>query len=164
MPLDNKNEIFVVVDENDKIVGYRTRYECHRKNLIHRAIGVVVFNEKGEILLQKRTMSKDTSPGMYTLSAAGHVSKGETYQEAAERELFEEIGIKTKIFFAEKFLLRMENQTEMEVTYKAQHNGPFKIDASEVEEVKFFEVEEIKNILNQISSYAIECLKRMKLI
>lgn len=92
---DKQDELFVVVDKKDRIIGYRTRYECHHnKNLIHRAIGVVVFNKKGQILMQKRSRFKDLNPGLFTISASGHVTKGQTYYRAAQRELEEELGIK----------------------------------------------------------------------
>ena len=100
MPKDDQKEMFVVVDKDDNILGYRTRYDCHHNNkLIHRAIAIVIFNSKGELLMQKRSKSKDTNPGFFSMSAAGHVGKGETYLEAARRELFEELGIKTKLFY-----------------------------------------------------------------
>ncbi len=165
MPLDDQKELFVVVDENDKILGYQTRYNCHHdKNLIHRAVGAVIFNDKGEILMQKRNMSKDTDPGLYTLSMSGHVGKGEDYEESAEREMYEELGIKTDLIFAKKFLLEMENETEMEVIYKVTHNGPFKIDKTEIEKVEFFKVEELTNIQEKISEYAKASLKHLKIL
>src|SRR3989344_6886437 len=101
---DDQSEIFVVVDQNDKIIGYKTRKDCHsNKSLTHRGTGIVIFNDKGEILIQKRSTTKDTDPGYLSTSASGHLQKGETYKDAAEREMFEEIGIKTKLTFNSKF-------------------------------------------------------------
>ncbi len=72
---DNQNELFDTVDENDKVIGQATRGEVHKnKNLIHRSIGVVVFNSNGEIYLQKRNSTKDTDPGKWTISCSGHVT------------------------------------------------------------------------------------------
>lgn len=165
MPKDNQGELFVVVDEDDTVLGYKTRYDCHHnKKLIHRATGVILFNDKGEILLQKRSMAKDTNPGFYTLSASGHVGKGENYDEAAERELFEEIGVKAKIQFARKFLIEMKNETEMESIYTVQYNGPFTLDRTETDEVEFFTPAKIKQILPQLTSFAVESLRLMKYI
>ena len=72
---DNQNEIFDVVDENDKVIGQARRGEAHRnKKLIHRSVGVLVFNKKGELFLQQRSATKDTDPLKWTISASGHVS------------------------------------------------------------------------------------------
>lgn len=165
MPKDNQDELFVVVDKNDTLLEYKTRYECHHnKKLIHRAIGVILINSRGEILLQKRSMTKDTNPGRYTLSASGHVGKGESYDGAAKRELFEEIGVKKKIKFAKKFLMNMKTETEMESIYTAQYNGPFVLDRTETDGVEFFPSEKIKQILSKLTSFAVESLKRLKYI
>ena len=84
MPKDDQKELFVVVDKNDRILGHRTRYDCHHdKSLIHRGIEIVIFNSKGEILLQKRSKKKDLYPGLYTVSTGGHVTKGESYRQSA---------------------------------------------------------------------------------
>lgn len=63
---DNQEEMFVVVDRDDTVVGYKTRYECHHdRSLIHRTVGALIFNDKGQILLQKRSMTKDMEPGLW---------------------------------------------------------------------------------------------------
>ena len=89
----NPDEIFDVVDEFDRVVGKATRAETHRKKLFHRAVHVLVFDARGNVLLQKRSLAKDTCPGLFSTSCAGHVDAGEDYAAAAERELREELGI-----------------------------------------------------------------------
>jgi 16S rRNA (adenine1518-N6/adenine1519-N6)-dimethyltransferase len=86
-------EILPLVDKNDEIIGEASREECHQKKLRHRTIHVFVFNPKKELLLQKRSAKKDVYPGLYEASVSGHVLKGETYENAAIREIKEEIGI-----------------------------------------------------------------------
>lgn len=163
--MDNQNEMFVVVDEHDKILGYRTRYECHHdKNLIHRVAGVIIFNDKDEILLQKRSLTKDTDPGSYTISTCGHVARGETYKQAAKRELLEEIGIYTELKRTKKFLVKVEVETEMEVLFIGKHNGPFKINRDEVVDVNFFSYGQIKNMLPKLASFAVENFKQMNIV
>lgn len=79
-------ELFDVVDENDNIIGRATREECHSNpKLMHRASIILIFNSKGELLLQKRSMNKDTNPGKWANSVAGHVDPGESYEETAKR-------------------------------------------------------------------------------
>ena len=71
---DNQEELFDVVDEKDEIIGLAKRGEVHlNPRLMHRSVGVVVFNKKGEIFLQKRSISKDVDPGKWTISCSGHV-------------------------------------------------------------------------------------------
>jgi len=84
-------EIFDVVDACDNVIGQASRGEVHSKGLFHRAIHVFVFNEEEEIFLQRRSLVKDVAPGLWSSSCSGHVDSGETYEEAAHRELVEEI-------------------------------------------------------------------------
>ena len=86
-------EIFDVVNDRDEVIGQAPRREVHRTGLKHRAVHVLVFNARGEIFLQKRSMSKDTFPGAWDSSASGHLDSGEAYDACAVRELREEIGL-----------------------------------------------------------------------
>ena len=88
-----KEEIFDVADEADNTIGQASRAEVHEKNLIHRAVHILVFNKKRDCLLQKRSHLKDRHPGVWDSSAAGHLDAGEDYETAARRELQEELGI-----------------------------------------------------------------------
>jgi 16S rRNA (adenine1518-N6/adenine1519-N6)-dimethyltransferase len=86
-------EIFDVVNDRDEIVGRQSRREVHRLGLKHRAVHVVLFNGRGEIFLQKRSMKKDCFPGAWDSSASGHLDVGESYDACAVRELREELGL-----------------------------------------------------------------------
>src|SRR6266571_6880500 len=86
-------EIFDVVNEHDEVTGQQTRSEVHRLGLKHRAVHVLVFNDRGEVFLQKRSMKKDRQPGVWDSSASGHVDTGEDYDACAVRELGEELGL-----------------------------------------------------------------------
>src|ERR1035441_5886120 len=86
-------EIFDVVNERDEVMDRKPRSEVHARGLLHRAIHVLVFNARGEVFLQKRSMKKDRQPGVWDSSSSGHVDSGETYDETAVRELREEIGL-----------------------------------------------------------------------
>src|SRR6516164_9165399 len=86
-------EIFDVVNERDEVIGQAPRQEVHARGLWHRAVHVVVFNARGEVFLQKRSMLKDTAKGQWCSSSSGHLDAGEDYDICAVRELREEIGL-----------------------------------------------------------------------
>ena len=86
-------EIFDVVNSLDEVIGTASRAAVHAKQLRHRSAHILVFNSSGELYLQKRSLNKDTSPGLWDTSAAGHVGNGESYRDAAGRELHEELGL-----------------------------------------------------------------------
>jgi len=73
----------LIVDKNNKPIGKATRQTVHQKGLFHRCAHVWAYNCRGEILLQKRSDEKDTFPGLWDLSAAGHVSYGDSYLKTA---------------------------------------------------------------------------------
>jgi len=89
-----REEWFDVVNARDEVVSRALRREVHAKGLWHRAVHVLVFNAAGEIFLQKRSMLKDLSPGLWDSSCSGHLDAGEDYDAAAARELAEEIGVR----------------------------------------------------------------------
>ena len=76
-------EMFDVVDEQDRVIGQAPRSEVHAKKLLHRAVHIFVFNSEGKLLIHRRSATKDEYPLCYTSSASGHVSAGETYDECA---------------------------------------------------------------------------------
>src|SRR5262245_27842217 len=86
-------EFFDVVDAEDRVIGRESRKEVHRRGLLHRAVHVLVFNSRGQVFLQKRSLNKDTFPGAWDSSASGHLCSGEEYDVCAVRELREEIGL-----------------------------------------------------------------------
>ena len=150
---DNQKELFIIADKDDNIIGYKTREECHNdKTLIHRAVGVILFNAKGEILFQKRSKTKDLYPGMYAISTSGHVSKGESYEETALRELREEMGIENvTLTFASKHLVVSHEETEMDVLYTGVYDGDVRFFEEEVESVHYFDKSKTQEIRGRIT-------------
>lgn len=162
---DNLDELFVVVDKNDNIIGHKTRRECHSdKKLIHRAVGVLIFNDKGEVLIQKRSASKDKWPEYFTLSASGHVEKGESYSEAAARELHEEIGVKVNLEFVTKYLHEAVDETEYDSIFKGVFNGPFVPNTEEVEGVEFVSLDRLRDMEDLFTPCAKDSLKQIDLL
>lgn len=162
---DNQDELFVVVDKDDNILSYHTRYECHHdKTLIHRATDIAIFNDEGKLLLQKRSKQKDLYPGFFTLSASGHVAKGEDYIDAAKRELMEELGIAhIELELVGKTIVETDDETEIVAVFRGIHNGPFQYPADEVESVEFFSPDEVREIIT-ITPASMSCLKLLKIL
>jgi mevalonate kinase len=160
---DNQDELFVVVDKNDNILGYKTRYECHHdKSLIHRTVGVLIFNKNGQLLLQKRSKTKDMDPGVWAISSAGHVTKNQSYEVAVYRELKEELGIKTALSPVVKFLSETPQETEMAMLFKGIAEGPFDFDQDEISEVRFVNTNEIRPM--QLSVSSVQTLQKAGLL
>ncbi|HPO91483.1 MAG TPA: NUDIX domain-containing protein [Victivallales bacterium] len=142
-----EDEIFEIVDENDNIIGKATRTECHgNPSLIHRTVHVVVFNSKGEILLQKRSQKKDIQPGKWDTAVGGHLMPGEDYETAAYRELAEELGVNYTGEFNFLFFSKIRNKIESENTkvFSILHDGPFSFNKEEIEEIRFWNNTELK--------------------
>ena len=127
-------ELFVVVDEMDVVVGQRPRSEVHRLGLRHRAVHILVFNDRGEVFLQQRSLSKDSCPGIWDSSCSGHLDAGERYGDAAVRELNEELGLLLSEPLEYLFKLPASTETGMEFcqVYRGRAEGPFVLQPSEV--------------------------------
>jgi len=129
-------EFFDVVDANDAVIGRAARREVHARGLWHRAVHVLVFDAAGRTFLQKRSLSKDMSPGCWDAACSGHVDSGEDYDRAAARELGEEIGVRV----TPEELVRWQRveacaQTGWEFlwVYQLRHEGPFVLHPEEIE-------------------------------
>ena len=132
------SERFPVVDENDRVVRDASRSEVHGNNLRHRAVHIFVFNGRGEVFLQKRSRSKDRHPLLWDSSAAGHVDAGEEYDTAATRELQEELGIAAELRRIVKLPASDQTGQEFIWLYRASHEGPFRLAATEIDYGAFF--------------------------
>ncbi len=130
------DELLSVVDENDTVIDNRPRHEIHALGLMHRAVHILVFNDKQQLFLQKRSMNKDLNKGLWDTSAAGHVDIGEDYLPSAIREAQEELGISIQNSLVPLFKLPATPQLGMEFVqvYRCQHNGPFVLAAEEIDE------------------------------
>jgi isopentenyldiphosphate isomerase len=140
-----QDEIFDVVNERDEVVGQLPRKEVHRRGLMHRAMHVLIFNSKGEIFLQKRSMKKDNFPGRWDSSAAGHLATGEDYDACALREVREELGFEMRC--VPERILRIaaceETGQEFVWVYRCEYEGPFELCVEEIERGEWFSPEKV---------------------
>lgn len=162
---DIQDEQFIIVNEKDEVLGYKTRFECHHdKSLIHRAVNVALFNTEGKLVMQKRSTQKDLYPGYFALSSTGHVSKGETYEQAAIRELEEEMGVsKISLKRIGTFIVKASEETEMIALFTGIYDGKYTYPSDEVESIHYFSPKEI-NTLKQITPCSTQSLKILKII
>ncbi len=141
-------EIFPVVDADDNVIAARPRDEVHARDLRHRAIHVMIFNEAGEIFLQKRSIWKDRSPSKWDSATAGHVDAGESYEGAARRELREEIDVEVAALTPVcKLGCGPETGFEFLQIYRAAHEGPFRFAAQEVEGGAWLSLDHVRDWL-----------------
>ena len=138
-------ELFDVVDEKDEVLCQRSRREVHQLGLRHRAVHLLVFNGRGEIFLQKRSMKKDCFPGTWDSSASGHLQPGESYDACVLREAQEELGLTLKevppaLF---KIVACAETGQEFVWVYRCQAEGPFQLDPEEIESGGWFAPETV---------------------
>jgi len=128
-------EWFDVVNELDEVVGRATRRDVHATGLWHRAMHVQVFDAQGRVFLQKRSMLKDLSPGLWDSSCSGHLDAGEDYDAAAVRELAEEIGVTLPVSPERWFRIEACEPTGWEFVwvYRLRHDGPITVDPLEIQ-------------------------------
>src|SRR5690242_1712572 len=142
-------EKVILVDEHDNEVGTMDKMEAHQKGVLHRAFSVILFNSKGEVLLQKRSSKKYHSAGLWTNTCCSHPQPSERIEVAARRRLKEEMGINVQPEFAYKFLYKVTLDNEL-IEHELDHvyighfdNEPI-INSNEVETWRFAGLTEIR--------------------
>ncbi|MBI3413991.1 MAG: NUDIX domain-containing protein [Verrucomicrobia bacterium] len=138
-------ELFDIVNERDEVIGQRPRSEVHRLGLKHRAVHVLVFNARGDLFLQKRSMKKDCFPGAWDSSASGHLEVGESYDACAVREVREEIGLVLAETPQRLFKIDACPETGQEFVwiYRCNAEGPFTLHPEEIERGDWFSARQI---------------------
>jgi len=130
-------EIFDICDADDNVTGQAPRSVVHARKWLHRAVHIWVFNSKGEFLTHLRSAIKDEFPSTYTSSASGHLSAGETYDEAAPRELEEELGLRAPLTYLTKLPASPDTAYEHTVLYECTTDEAPRPDPGEVAAVEF---------------------------
>jgi len=133
-----QQESFSIVDEYDRVVGSAPRGQVHANNLLHRAVHLLIFNSAGEVFLQLRSRRKDRHSLLWDSSAAGHVNAGEEYDQAAARELKEELGIQIPLEKIAKLTASERTDCEFVSLYYASHDGKLRLNPNEIEAGQFF--------------------------
>ncbi len=160
----SSNEIVQIVDSENREIGETTRKEMRKNNLIHRATYILVFNTKGELFVQKRTMTKDVFPGHWDIAAGGVVLAGESYDLSAVREVKEELGIDSSALkFRFDYYYNTEKNKVWGRVYTCINEGPFTLQVEEIDEGKFLSLEEIFK-LHETSPVTPDGMEILKLV
>jgi len=142
-------EHVILVDEFDNVLGTMEKIDAHKKGLLHRAFSILIFNSKGEMLLQQRSWKKYHSAGLWTNTCCSHPLPGETMLQATTRKLMQEMGIDVDLKFAYKFKYRapVDNgltEHELDHVFTGLFDGTPKINQDEVESWSFSSIEALK--------------------
>lgn len=158
-----EDELLDIVDDADNIIGKANRKEIYGKQHQHRIVHVLVFNDKGEMGLQLRPKNARFCPNGWSTTVGGHVLSGETYEQAAIREMAEELGIKCKVtlFFKDMFVGE-DCHNKILGTFKAIYDGPFKPNPREVEKIEFFSLDQIQEMINRGEKFHPELIFLLK--
>lgn len=142
-------EIFDILDENGVIIGSAAREKCHGGTFfLHGVVHVLVFNSSGDLIMQKRSLSKDIQPGKWDTSVGGHINSGETLDEALQRETVEELGISGAIFeHLYRYIMTSEIERELVTTYRCIWDGEVTYHPEEIDAVRPFTPKEIEESL-----------------
>ena len=143
-------EEVILVDSEDHAIGRMEKMEAHEKGLLHRAFSILIFNEKGEMLLQQRATEKYHSPGLWTNACCSHPRPNESNLDAAYRRLKEEMGMQTSMEEIFKFTYRAELEDGLieheidHVFYGISNENP-NINLDEVMDYKWIDFLELQN-------------------
>jgi isopentenyl-diphosphate delta-isomerase len=154
-------EMVILVDEHDKEIGLMEKQEAHIKGLLHRAFSVMVFNGKGEMLLQQRALSKYHSGGLWTNTCCSHPRQGETTEQAAHRRLQEEMGFDCELKLHQTFIYKAPfdnglTEHELDHVFIGTYNQDPHINPEEVNDFHWISLSELdQQLRNQPEKFTV---------
>ncbi len=143
-----------VVDNNGHIIGKSPRSICHNGNsrLLHPVVHIHIVNSDKKLLLQKRSITKEIQPGKWDTSIGGHISFGESLQQAIEREAKEELGIDidfSKLIPFHSYIFELEIEKEYVFSFIYIYDGEITFQKDEIETVSFFTKKDITDLIDK---------------
>ena len=145
-----KEELVILVDQEDNKIGLMPKIEAHEKALLHRAFSVFVFNKHKELMLQQRALHKYHSPGLWTNTCCSHQRDGESNVEAGTRRLQEEMGFTVPLQETTSFIYKAPfdnglTEHELDHILIGEYDGEPTINKQEVANWKWMALEDVKN-------------------
>lgn len=147
-------EMVVLINENDEVKGLMEKMQAHKTGLLHRAFSVFLFNNQGEMLLQKRAAHKYHSPNQWTNAVCSHPRDGESYKDAALRRLKEELGVEVEIDHKFFFIYKADVgdglwEHELDHVFVGNYQGEFHLNPEEVSEVRYIFQENLEKEMSE---------------
>ncbi len=142
-------EEVILVDEHDKELGTMEKIEAHEKALLHRAFSIFVFNDAGQMMLQKRALSKYHSPGLWTNTCCSHPRPGESLEKATSRRILEEMGFECEMVEIFSFIYTAPfdhglTEHELDHVFVGIYNDKPQINPEEVAEWKWIPTDQLQ--------------------
>ena len=139
----------ILVDVDDNQIGLMPKLEAHEKGVLHRAFSVFIFNNNGELMLQKRALTKYHSPGLWTNTCCSHQREGESNIYSAKRRLTEEMGFVTDLYEKTSFIYKAKFDNgliehELDHIIVGNYNQSPIINSFEVDSWKWMSMENVK--------------------
>lgn len=149
-----KEELVVLVNENNEQIGLMPKLEAHQKALLHRAFSVFILNDKNELMLQQRAADKYHSPLLWANTCCSHQREGETNIEAGNRRLQEEMGFNTQLKELFSFIYKAPfdnglTEHELDHVMIGYYNQEPTINPDEVEAWKWMDIDEVRKDIQQ---------------
>ena len=152
--VSNSSEQLILVDDQDRELGYRSKLDCHSgKGVLHRAFSIFVFNGDNELLLQKRSAEKPLWPNYWSNTCCSHPRRGETMEQAVSRRLMQELGFDCPLEFLYKFKYhaqydRLGAEHEYCWVYYGRYDGPVDVNVNEIADWRFIGVNALERELS----------------
>ncbi len=145
-------EHVILVDRDDREIGIEEKLKAHREGRLHRAFSVLLFNSRGEMLLQQRAMGKYHSAGLWSNTCCSHPRPGEPVEAAAKRRLQEEMGIACPLEKAFDFIYRAEFangliEHELDHVFIGRYDGAVRPAPEEVMAYRWERIETLRSDL-----------------
>lgn len=138
----------MLVSEKDEVLGTMEKMKAHQNGILHRAFSVFLFNDRGEMLLQKRAEGKYHSPNQWTNAVCSHPRLNETYLDGARRRMKEELGIETTLSEKFHFIYKADVgqnlwEHELDHVFTGIYNGEIHPNKDEVGEVRYISIDDL---------------------
>ena len=153
--VSSEAEELILVDGDDKEIGFLSKAECHDgAGVLHRAFSLFLFNDKGELLLQKRSESKRLWPGFWSNSCCSHPRRGESMHVATQRRLLDELNIQSSLEYVYRFSYEagfgdLGSENELCHVYLGTLDSEVRRNETEIEAIRYVSANELNEMFRE---------------